>query len=502
MISTKHDVENESSFLKACEACSLGDLKGGLAIFHSLEQNYPNNAHLKFLIAAIEYELGDYKASREKLEESILLDCNKKQVNHLLGNVYREMRLFELAIEAYEKEVKLNPKYPDVLNDMGIALYNLNRLNEALQSYEKAHQIDKGFADPYHNKAIVLIQQKNFIEAEESLKLAIKLKPKNFAAISTLANLKKYICDFESGWDLYKYRFEFELSSEKKIFTKPAWVKNLNIGKKVFLYGEQGIGDQILFGTMLKEALKNENEFIVSIDNRLISIFKRSFSKYKNVNFISNNDEVNESSFDCQIAMGDLGKYFRKNKRDFENFSYPYFLSNKKQTFLMRSMIRNHTKIIVGISWKSSSNKMGLDKSFAIEKLIPILNLDNFLFVDLQYGDTLEEHEKLKNQYGITLSKIDEIDNFNDIDGLASLIDACDFVVTTSNVTAHLAGALDKKTYLIVPYAKGRCWYWHDGLKQSLWYPSVEIFTQTETGDWSVPINEIKEKIVEEILHD
>jgi len=502
MTSTKHDVENESSFLKACEAVTFGNLKGGLAIFHSLEKNYPNNAHLKFLIASIEYELGDYKVSREKLEESILLDCNKEQVNHLLGNVYREMGLFELAIEAYEKEVKLNPKYPDVLNDMGIALYNLNRLNEALQSYEKAHQIDKGFADPYHNKAIALIQQKNFIEAEENLKLAIKLKPKNFAAISTLANLKKYLCDFESGWDLYQHRFEFELSGEKKYFTKPIWADQLVRGKKIYLYSEQGIGDQILFGTMLKDAVKTENEFIVSIDDRLISIFNRSFSQQKNIRFISKCEQVSEALFDFHLPVGSLGKFFRKSKKDFENFRYPYIVASKEQTNSINQRLQNKNKIICGISWRSGSNKMGLDKSFAIEKLIPILNLDNFLFVDLQYGDTLEEHEKLKDQYGITLSKIDEIDNFNDIDGLASLIDACDFVVTTSNVTAHLAGALNKKTYLIVPYAKGRIWYWHDGLKQSLWYPSIQIFTQTEKGDWSVPINEIKEKIVEEISHE
>ena len=85
---------------------------------------------------------------------------------------------------------------------------------------------------------------------------------------------------------------------------------------------------------------------------------------------------------------------------------------------------------------------------------------------------------------------------------MASLIDACDFIVTISNVTAHIAGALGKKVFLMVPYEKGRIWYWHDGLKTSLWYPTVEIFTQNEIGDWSVPINEIKEKIVEEILHE
>jgi ADP-heptose:LPS heptosyltransferase len=86
---------------------------------------------------------------------------------------------------------------------------------------------------------------------------------------------------------------------------------------------------------------------------------------------------------------------------------------------------------------------------------------------------------------------IDEIDNFNDIDGLASLIDACDFVVTTSNVTAHLAGGLGKETYLMVPFAHGRIWYWHEGDTQSIWYPSINIHRQPSHDNWSMPINDI-----------
>jgi hypothetical protein len=76
------------------------------------------------------------------------------------------------------------------------------------------------------------------------------------------------------------------------------------------------------------------------------------------------------------------------------------------------------------------------------------------------------------------------------------------FLLTISNINAHIAGALGKKTFLLAPFSKGRIWYWHDGLKQSLWYPSIQIFTQNEAGDWSLPINEIKEKIVKEIAHE
>jgi ADP-heptose:LPS heptosyltransferase len=79
------------------------------------------------------------------------------------------------------------------------------------------------------------------------------------------------------------------------------------------------------------------------------------------------------------------------------------------------------------------------------------------------------------------------VDVFSDIDGLLALIDACHVVLTTSNVTAHLAGAIGKKAAVLLPSGKGRLWYWHDQ-PQSIWYPSLSLFSQTDNGDWSDPI--------------
>ena len=253
---------------------------------------------------------------------------------------------------------------------------------------------------------------------------------------------------------------------------------------------------------MFRDAFETQNNFIVSIDKRLLPIFNRSFTQYNNVEFISKDDEVNESLFDLQLAIGDLGKFFRKSKNDFKS-KLPYcLLSNKEKRDALQAQARVRKRMSCGIAWKSASNKVGHDKSLNLRELGPILNLRDISFVDLQYGDTLKEREALKRESGITINKLEDIDNFNDIDGLSSLIDACDFIVTISNVTAHLAGALGKKVFLMAPYSKGRCWYWHDGLQTSLWYPSIQVFTQTESGDWSAPINQIKEKIVEEISYE
>ena len=90
----------------------------------------------------------------------------------------------------------------------------------------------------------------------------------------------------------------------------------------------------------------------------------------------------------------------------------------------------------------------------SLEDLKDLLLLPDITFVDLQYSDTSEERASFKDKYGVEILKLEEIDNFNDIDGLASLIDACDQVVSVSNTTVHIAGSIGKETYLMLPQGK------------------------------------------------
>ena len=118
-----------------------------------------------------------------------------------------------------------------------------------------------------------------------------------------------------------------------------------------------------------------------------------------------------------------------------------------------------------------------------LEDMKDLLLLPNTIFIDLQYTDTSEERADFKKKYGVDIIKLDEIDNFNDIDGLASLIDACDRVVSVSNTTAHIAGAIGKETYLMLPKGKGKLWYWSKEKQQSIWYKSCLLYTSPSPRD-------------------
>jgi ADP-heptose:LPS heptosyltransferase len=113
----------------------------------------------------------------------------------------------------------------------------------------------------------------------------------------------------------------------------------------------------------------------------------------------------------------------------------------------------------------------------------------------LQYGDTSEEQAELYAARGLRLTRAAEIDNYNDIDGLAALIDACDIVVTVSNTTAHLAAALGKPVLVMLPFSPGLLWYWHLDSEDSVWYPGARLFRQHHIGDWAGVIQRVREEL-------
>ena len=137
---------------------------------------------------------------------------------------------------------------------------------------------------------------------------------------------------------------------------------------------------------------------------------------------------------------------------------------------------------------------MGQDKSINLMNLMPIFKLNDSIFLDLEYKDSELDKNIFYKETGIKIHKIKDIDYFNDILAVSSIINSCDLIITCSNVNAHIAGALGKKTYLLLPLGKGRLLNWGSENETSIWYPSVRIFQQ-KFRDWTYPIKKIKEEI-------
>jgi hypothetical protein len=178
--------------------------------------------------------------------------------------------------------------------------------------------------------------------------------------------------------------------------------------------------------------------------------------------------------------------------------SRPYLIADKIRSENIKKSIleKEGKKIICGITWKSDNSKIGKNKSLKLNDLLPILLKNNIQFVNLQYGDVEEEIKIFNENNDVNIINYSEIDNFNDIDGHASLIEACDILVMSSNSSAHLAGALGKKTHLLVPSRRDALWYWsNNNNSKNLWYPSINIYQQSTPGEWKDEIFQINSNI-------
>ena len=504
---------------------SINQFKEALEYLDSAEKISPNLLNILYNKARALRGLNEFDAAITYLNKCLTLDPDNYLVLCDLALLFTQKENFQIAIDLYSKAIKINPENYLTYYNRGSTYEKLNEFQNALEDYNTVIQKNAFFEPALFNRFRILLKQGIYTEALDQINYLINLDKNNISYLSFRADLfglskefdlamkdydhvskistdssesdeavtkkafiKLSIKEFKEGWKLYESRYHIK----NKIFSLKPKLIDFNVkNKKIFIWAEQGLGDQIIYSSLLYDAFKTQNHFHVSLDPRLINLYQRSFNHFDDVTFISMHEKIEESEYDFHLPIGSLGKFFRNSLKDFNSHPQAYLKADKLQANALRSKIKKNSQNICGISWMSKSSELGKEKSLSLSQLIPILSIPNTIFVNLQYGETSKEIKNISDHYGIEIISMDEIDNFNDIHGLASLIDACDYIVTSSNVTAHIAGALNKKTYLLIPYNEGKIWYWGESENKSLWYPSIGIYRCGENNLWSSPIQRI-----------
>jgi tetratricopeptide (TPR) repeat protein len=411
-------------------------------------------------------ELKQYSEALLDFDKTIALDELAAEAHSNKGNTLKAMMRFEEAIASYDRAIEIKPEYAEAYSNRGVALQELKRIDEAIKCFDKAISLEPEYAEASHNKSLILLLRG----------------------------------DFKKGWELYKWRWSISSNPIEKFYTKiPNWDGRTDSKKiKILFLAEQGIGDEIFYFGILKNFTDINARITIAADNRLHALFKKSMPEVEFVDRMKIYAECNENSFDYQAPMGDIGLLCSVDKCLEHKLPKPFLHINKLRNSDFKNRIFND-KIVCGLSWKSNNKDIGLSKSLNLIELAPLLLTENVEFVSLQYGSTKDEIEFVEKKLGIKIHTVDDLDIYNDIDGLVSLISICDFVVTTSNITAHLTGSIGKKGMVLLPFSKGKIWYWHSGEGQSAWYPSLQLASQKQMNDWTDPIIRSKEWISEQL---
>ncbi|MBF0380939.1 MAG: glycosyltransferase family protein [Magnetococcales bacterium] len=446
--------------------------------------------------------LGFALQSVGKVDEAII--CYNKaialapqylQAHYNLGNAQREQGKLADAVASYKRVITLNPDYVSAHYNLGYTLQNHGTLDEVIDCYKKVLAIDPKHRDAMNNLGNALFDQGKLSQAATCFEKAIALDPGYADAHNNLSLTQLLKGDFANGWIKSKWRWKTDqVNSERYLkYEKYLWQGESLKNKKLMLWTEQGVGENILFSSMLPDLFKLGAKVFVEFDPRLIPLFKRT---YPSITCITPQKEQSQEEqtpkYDYIIPLGDLGCWLRKDISYFPK--QPSWLVHdiKRAESIRSRYLANGNKYVIGLSWRSNSLKYKY-KSIKLRDLMPILEIPGVTFVNLQYGDTTQERAELRQHSGIDVIDDSEVDQMADLDGFAAQIAAMDMVVTISNTAAHMAGALGVPTLLMLGVTP--IWYWMLERDYSIWYSSVKICRQKNLTDWSDVIAQVTDGV-------
>ena len=471
---------------------NLGNALQGLRLLDAAIASYdkaiilnPDHADAYSNRGNILQDLKKFDAAVASYEMAISLKPNYYKAYSNRGNALKELKQFEASLDSCDKAISLRPDYALAYSNKGNTLQELMKFDAAVASYDKAIELKPDFVDAYYNRGIALQYMQHFEAATASYEKAIALNPEFSDAFYSNSILKLSLRDFHTGFTDYKFRWLSKDFRSHPISTSLPSCKKSRLKGSLLIWAEQGIGDEIFFAGLLPELLKKDVVITLTADKRLHSIYSRSFPQ---INLIDKNllmQSSVDSGFDLQSPVGDLGFLLDVDEASLKESRLPYLKSDSgKRSYIRKNLSLLGSRFVCGISWRSANEKVGTLKSIDLNTFEPLLTTPGIQFVNLQYGDVKNDLKLIKSKFSVDIHQVPGLDVFNDMDGLLALIDACDVVVTTSNVTAHLAGSIGKRAAVLVPFGKGRIWYWHHNDEYNFWYPTLRLFYQDNPFDW------------------
>ena len=425
-------------------------------------------------------------------QEAIRINPEVEEIYFNLGNVFKELDKHEEAIRSYQQVFRLNPNHVEAYYNQGVVLQDQGNFNQAVESYQEAIRINPEYAQAYNNYGFILHKQGKFDEAINQYRRAIDLGPTIAQAHTNLGVALLLTGDFKKGWQEYDWRLKTELyRSDKRTLPYPRWHGCDLASKTILVWAEQGIGDQIMFASVLHLLAQKSQRVVVGIEPRLVAIFQRSFPS---IAFFSQFDLpdlcVLGHSIDYQIPIASLGQHFLNTETTFpKQRSYVIPCSEKVQQFEHRYKQLADGRPLIGISWRGG-NKGKESRNISLKQWADLIAMRNFCFINLQYGDVIDEINEFTAATGIPIYSDGQVDSSKDLDDFFAQVAAMDLVVSIANSTAHIAGSLGKPALIFLPHVPD--WRWMLNRTDSLWYPEITLLRQSREGSWSDVLQQAK----------
>ena len=431
-------------------------------------------------------ELGRFNDAILSYNSSVTLKPGYAEAFNNIGNIYRELTFYDKAESSYARARDAGPMIEESYNNKGNLLREVRRFEEALKNYNYALIINPGNAVSHSNLGVSAQEMRRLGIAEKCFERSTLIDPQFVDAHLNRALLFLLRGEFDRGWGLYEWRLRQDaIKSSNYDGLGVTWRGEGNIvGKRLLVHCEQGLGDSIQFVRYLPKVRDFGANVTLQVQKPLVQLFS-------NLGFAE--QVISENStppvVDVRCPLLSL-PYVFKTTLETIPANTPYILPDPEKVAIWRKVLGPRSRPRVGLVWSGRmDNRYHANRSVPLKTLLPLLELP-VEWHSLQKG--FEESDKALLDRETRICRHEE--NFDDT---AALIQCLDLVISVDTSIAHLAGAMGKTVWVLLPFVPD--FRWLLDRDYSPWYPSARLFRQDQSRNWSVVVHTVKKLLSESI---
>jgi tetratricopeptide (TPR) repeat protein len=394
----------------------------------------------------------------------------------------------EEALASFDRALRLRPNYPEALSHRGATLDAMKRPDEALASYDRAIALKPDLADAYGNRGATLYNLQRLDEALADFDRALALRPDLPEVHWNQATARLITGDFARGFAEYEWRWHREaMIGIKRDFPQPFWRGEDIAGKTILLHSEQGFGDSIQFCRYLPAVIARGARVILEVEAPL----QRLMTTLCDTTEVIAKGSI-LPAFDTHCPLLSLPLAFGTRLETVPSVT-PYLHAQAEDIAAWKARLGDKRRPRIGLVWSGNpSHLRDADRSIALAALLPLLDVDaDFISVQKDVRDT---------DAAVLAARSDILqvgDALNDFADTAALLSQLDLVITVDTSVTHLAGALGKPVWLLLPFIPD--WRWLLDRETSPWYPTARLFRQDESRSYDGVIARVREALQQSI---
>jgi len=428
----------------------------------------------------------------DALQSLMVLDQSRYEAYWYFSRTLRKIGRLNEAEEFITSALEHFPKNIHMRHELGAIYICQSEMFKAQKIYEDfigelgGDGLIAGGAGIYASLGVVYLNTGTPEQVIEMFEAAMEVEPEKKDANNNYAVSLVALGLLPEGWERMRSRWDsHDFSSPVRPFQKPYWEGQSLEGKTIALWGEQGVGDEIRFASLIPEMMDKGANVIIECDQRLVELFARSFDGAEVYGRADDLSVPFEDRCDYQIPILDLARTFRPTIESFPKGPHSYLKADPGRTEFWRERLAElGPRPKVGVLWRSMFNSDERMPHYAtVEEMAPVLNVGGVDFINLMYAECSEDRARIADLYGVNIHTWDDINLKDDQDDLASLISNLDVVVCPMTSPGILAGALDIPVLSFITTLRSLDLLGHPDAPG--WLPSMRHFIKDFHEPWA-----------------